>query len=525
MMKLSLGKLGVRLLVGATVAAVACVQHGCSSREEEFGADENSSAGAGSTAGSSAAGGADSALDGGTAPAAPAGAAGYGAGGVVPMGGNGGGVDQGGASEGGGPSERGGAGEGGGAGTDPIALTTVRVVDSVDKHPVEGATVLVHDVAGTIVFQDKTDASGTLLAAIGDGQTITAATIKGFLVDGVAHEARAISTATGVTPGGIITLLVDDPDNTTNIAQKPMSVTVTIDTPIVNVDANRTIYVPCGTDASVNSGSAYTYTVQDFKGCPGQKTFDVYGLVNRDGQLYAWDAKYDVQFAAGGSISIKLNATNSNVTTSRLHASPIPVGSKRLDYNVSGRRDGGSSFGDGSLIAPPGVDETLTVKLPGAPFSTFTAWGSLQISNSPFLIRSDFVRTGASVSADRDWAPVDVAVFKPTFKVDVGETSRPVASWDLETAGNLGDAIQTTLTWGSGSTRTSWDVWQPPARSGSIKLPELPQSLVDLRPKAGDSIYGYLYHWDLIGTGGYAEYLEKHVDLGTDNANWASLSQ
>lgn len=428
------------------------------------------------------------------------------------------------ASDGG---DRGSAGAAGDVNPGQTTLTTIRVLDQQDKHLVKGASVFIHDADGAVISETLTDTSGSAAVDMTEGQLVSAALLKGYTFNGIVSETRYLSTAFGVTPGGTVELSVyDPPSNTVTPKRDPMTVTVKLTTPLANADFYHDVVLSCGGSQSFYTDSS---TVTDYAGCAGQDKFDVYGLIRTGGVLSAFATQYDVPFTPGGNISITLNATNTNISTFKLKTSPITAGSPRLDFRITAHRKL-QSAGDldiSDTTIQPGVDETSTINLPLVEFASYTASGLLQVSKSPFLISSGFSRVGPSVSAERDWAPVDdIAIFSPTSSIDATDISRPVISWDLEPKGKLGDTIQAVVTWRASDQSSSvWYVWGPAARSGSFKMPALPEKFSALPPKRGDTFDYLLQHQDLIDVSDYADYLGRHVELGTDNANFATLSQ
>lgn len=418
----------------------------------------------------------------------------------------------------------------GGAAGHAAGPVTVRVLDLADHHLVSGASVLLHDADGALISETLTGKTGVVQVDLTDGQSVSAALVKDYVLDNVARQARMISSAFDVPPGATVELLVSDPAvKSTTTVPKTIEVTVTVNTSIPNAETYRLIQLSC---APAYGGSSSTYVFKNYKGCPGETTYNAYGLIKVAGKLHAFGATYFVPFT-GSTNEIVLNATNTDLSSYELDAEGVPPGSQYISFSAAIARDQADpfsypDFNNSTLVQLPNAGLTLGASLPTGNFKRYGSHGQLRLSDSPFYLDSWFRRASATLPAKQSWSPIlDIAVFEPTFKVDADDAQRPKLSWDLAAQGKLGDAVEQFVSWGpvpfDAKTQTNWNVWVPAVRAGSVQLPELPEHLAAVQPQAGDIFNTTANNVDLLEVDDYSGYLARHVELGLENANWAQL--
>src|SRR6187431_1318534 len=309
-------------------------------------------------------------------------------------------------------------------GAENAGPVTVRVMDRVDHHLVSGASVLLHDASGALVSEVLTGKTGMVRVDVAEGQFVSAALIKDYVLDNIPRQARMISTAFDIPPGVTVELLVDDPAvKTTTPTPKTIDVKVTVNTSIANADTFRLIQLSC---APAYSGTESTFTFVKYAGCPGETSYNAYGLIKVAGKLHAFGATYLVPFT-GTSNAIVLDAANTDLASYQLNVKGVPPGTQSVSFGTGIARDKGdpfsiADFSNSDFVQLPSSNLTLGATMPGGNFARYGWHGQMRLSDSPFYLDSLFTRSGPAIPATATWSPVlDVAAFKPTFKLETSD--------------------------------------------------------------------------------------------------------
>jgi hypothetical protein len=94
--------------------------------------------------------------------------------------------------------------------------------------------------------------------------------------------------------------------------------------------------------------------------------------------------------------------------------------------------------------------------------------------------------------------------------------ARPSIGWLLSADGDLGDALRLSMSWSSASMATTWSILLPPARSGQVRLPEMPDAFRGFERTESDT-RGTVSasHLDDLARTDYSDYLVKRA-IGDD---------
>jgi hypothetical protein len=377
-----------------------------------------------------------------------------------------------------------------------------------DSHSVVDALVIVNDADGTLVSSSRSGRLGTVEVWIPTGGSVSAIHVNRYSVDGEVRTARSIGTLFDVQPTfDLLEVRVQDqPTTNTPRAKTPMTVSATVP----EVGNNRMLVLSCGSERSF---TGLTVTASGYVGCAGKSVFDLWVLAfDATGVPVGYGNLLDLPFREGGTAAYPVDVKAVATSDVRLLATGIPPGSESLAFYVVGygtREDfdaKNSAHTFRSSLAMPQPQARIGLSLPAGAFDYFAHHAYLRVASTPFEIQATATRSASSL-AFPDWSLQDLALFESRLDRDATNPARPGVSWAFVPDGRLGDYVEVILQWGLEQYPNSVYWWSAsPPTTTSVRLPELPDEVGDLRPIEGERIAPAVFHRDAQEVGNYAEF-------------------
>jgi hypothetical protein len=352
--------------------------------------------------------------------------------------------------------------DGGGVTRGPVVVT---VLDPAGGGgPAIGATVVFIDPDGTLVKRATTDTVGKTTADVLPGASVTAIALL--------NARYEIETVTAVKPGDDLVIGVKKPDTT-------LAGMFTFSYPAFTGAATYTVAYPCGT--SPTDGPATSVTVPVRNDCRVEPMDIVVMPQDSNEQPLAASFKGEIPFVAGGTSTV--TQAYRNYVSFTASYTNIPASLSRVVITRWAPDDYGFFSGVSRDNPPPTTVLTFMtpVSTGAVPITQFLRTPALQTLRQKILgsVQSYSIDVAATLLPWLGEPSYDAAARRLTIPVDAVGTSmaRPdafhvIASYRRNVAGTL--------------TQYNWKLYAP--EPGDLTLPQLPQELADIAPRAGEQV-------------------------------------
>ena len=388
------------------------------------------------------------------------------------------------------------------------------IVVNRSGEPIEDVDVVVSTAAGEIVEHVKTAADGQALVDVPEDGSVTVAHSFTTIENSQTVLWRNLNTAVGLADGG--TFHLEQGPGTPWDPPTPMTVTVGLSGQCITPPdvAAYQAYLSCRSGSQTQLAQDYEF--QEYYGCDGQSTYDVFLLaLDSQDKVLRYSVQVDHPYQAGGSAAHHLCPTNTNITETTFTVSDIPPQTNAVGFFLYADRNASNvhNISRGVTEMSPAVTVADFLRLPTSELSVFGHSISVGLTPGGELYYSSVSRWSTNLSAQPTTVSMSVSEFAYVESLpvaDLSEVERPKIAWDLSSAGALGDVINVRLAWfPTEHERTYWRVVHPAQRNSEVQLPSLPTALSEFPPGIGDTIgQTLLQHIDFVGVEGLAPCLE-----------------